>query len=178
MVRAKPRSTARVDDRSGIAQTVRAMEAPRFEDSVRSRAALLDGPRFRVALRIALAGMASQLADAKTRLAPILSPALLQEVVSDDEHAAPPASLQEIYLGVAVGARVRVGIAITVVQAVVAEVADRLGQIGRRELARALPAAWVDLLGEVDPSCQSKPDAGARSSRADDFDFGSPVRPG
>lgn len=136
------------------------MEAPSFELSVRERAGLLDGPRFRVALRSALFGLAGQLENARTSLGPVLSPELIATLAAGDLRVRSAATLQEVYLGVAVTARVRVGVAIQIVQAVVAEVAHRLGPFRRRSLARELPPAWADLL--VEPAG----DSGSREARA------------
>ena len=140
------------------------MEAPTLEVSVRERAGLLDGPRFRVALRSALVGLAGQLEDAKTYLGPVLSPELIARVATGDLRVRPAATLQEVYLGVAVTARVRVGVAIQIVQAVVAEVGHRLGPFRRRSLARERPPAWADLL--VEPAADSGPGGARAAERA------------
>lgn len=143
------------------------MEAPTFEESVRERAGLLDGPRFRVALRTAVAGLASQLDDARAALGLALPPELLSSLRQGDVAGPRVASLQELYLGVAVTARVRVGVAIQVVHAVVVEVADRMGAAGRVELRRALAPAWADLLAEPTPTNAARvPGVAARGPRA------------
>lgn len=118
-----------------------------FEAGVRDRVGLMDGPRFRSAVRAALATLAGHPGLPVARMATVLPPDLLAALDGAELAPLEPAST---YLRVAQVSRIHVGVAIQVVRAVLAEMSSRLGATGRAELRGVLPREWAELV--VDPS--------------------------
>lgn len=114
-----------------------------FEASVSARAGLMDGPRFRVAMRHAIVAVAGQLQMPWRRLRSILPPDLFAELC---EAGLEPADPVTACVRVADAGRLRVRVATDIVSAVLAELASRLGADGRTELRCALPSSWAELL--------------------------------
>jgi hypothetical protein len=130
-----------------VASLSKVVDGSGFEASIRDRVGLMDGPRFRSAVRSALAMLAGHPGLPLERMAAVLPPDLVAGLHEAELEALDPAST---YLRVAEAARIHVGVAIQVVRAVLSELASRLGAEGRAELRGVLPREWSELV--VDPA--------------------------
>lgn len=114
---------------------------------MRARVGLMDGPRFRTAVREAIATLAGHVSLPQARIEAVLPPDLLDAL---GVGALAPGDPTTAYLRVATAARMHVSVAIEVLRAVLAELSARLGPEGRDELRGVLPRDWAELV--VDPS--------------------------
>lgn len=105
----------------------------------------MDGPRFRTAVREAVAALAGHVGLPQARIEAALPPDLLDAM---GNAALTPSDPTAAYLRVATAARMHVSVAIEVLRAVLAELAARLGPEGRHELRGVLPRDWAELVVE------------------------------
>lgn len=125
-----------------IAHPVFAMEMSSFEAAVRARTGLMDGPRFRSALRAALVGVAGQVEISWRRLGVILPRELFTALC---EAGIEPLDPSTACHRVANAAQLQMHVAVEVVQAVVSELSARVSPDGIERGAIAA-GEWSDFM--------------------------------
>lgn len=119
------------------------METSSFEAAVRARTGLMDGPRFRSALRAALVGVAGQVEISWRRLAVILPRDLFASLC---EAGIEPLDPSTACHRVANAAQLQIHVAVEVVQAVVAELSARVSPHGGATRGAVATGEWSDFM--------------------------------
>jgi hypothetical protein len=139
------------------------MRVSTFEAAVRARTGLMDGPRFRAAVRESLVALAGHVGVPWGRLRAVLPRPLFDALC---EAGLEPLDVRSAGQRVSEAAELHVRIAAEILAATLAELGERLGADGRDELRGVLPRAWAELVVEPDTAAPSAAANGAHPRAA------------
>jgi uncharacterized protein (DUF2267 family) len=131
------------------------MDPHAFLDTVRERAGRINPAELGRVARMTLRALGSQAPDDVADLGRVL-PGELRTVL-EAGHRGPPVELTDLFAELARTTRMRTGIALELVETVVAVLAERLDAPTRDHLRRHLPVDWAALIVDPRPPSLRRP---------------------